>query len=97
MENLYPKSGATLKKCVRVLNFIGYLVGDLLGVLVGILVWRFTQAKGMQEIVSVFVAWGAAAVAAAPLLFVVWFNGLVHWSIGDAAEAANSLSAQENA
>lgn len=95
MVNLYPKSGATLKKCVRVLTVIGYLVSDLFGIFVGLVVWSLLRLYNVDYVVSVLATMGAALIGAAPFVFVVWFNGLVHWTISDAAEDAKALREQQ--
>ena len=94
MVNLYPKSGATLKKCVRVLTVIGYFVSDLFGVFVGLVTWWLLRLYNVDYVVCVFATMGAALLGATPLVLLVWFNGLVHWTISDAAEDAKALREQ---
>jgi hypothetical protein len=95
MVNLYPKSGATLKKCVRVLTVIGYFVSDLFGVFVGLVTWWLLRLYNVDYVVCVLATMGAALLGATPLVLLVWFNGLVHWTISDAAEDTKALREQQ--
>ena len=91
MFNPYPKSGTKLKKCVRVLSVIGYFVADLCGLCGGFLACVLLKALGVNAWITAFGTIAAAGIVAAPFLFMVWFNGLVLWTISDAADDARAL------
>lgn len=91
MFNPYPMSCTKLKKCVNVLNIIGYFVADLCGLFGGFLAFVLLEALNANAWIIAFGAIAAAGIVAAPFLFMVWFGGLVLWTISDAADDARAL------
>lgn len=91
MFNPYPMSGAKLKKCVKVLNIIGYFVADLCGLFGGFLAFVLLEALNVNGWIIAFGTIAAAGMVAAPFLFMVWFGGLVLWTISDAADDSKAV------
>lgn len=86
--NLYANSGKKLKKVVRILNPLGYLISDLIGLGAGILTALMLQSSDMNgflaSLICILVAGGVAAV---PIVY-VWVRGLIWWNISDTSEMA---------
>ncbi len=89
--NLYPDSGKKLKKAVKVLNFVGYLLSSVAGISLGLAVgtWLF-RAGGNGWLCSAVSVLAGSLAATLPILM-VWVCGLILWNISDASENSQAL------
>lgn len=87
----YPRSGETLKKVVRIYNWVGYALGVLCGVGAGAVTMLLLQSLGAPTwLLTLGTIAGAAAVAGL-IIFFVWITGLILWTLSDAAEDADAV------
>lgn len=91
MVNPYPNSGKKLKVTVRVLNILGYLVGDLCGVGIGYFVGQTMFATGANGYLAALLSILAAGAVAGLVALLVWLQGLILWNLSDASENSQKL------
>lgn len=92
--NLYPNSGKKLKKVVRILNPLGYLISDLIGLGAGILTAVLLQSVDMNGfLASLICVLVAGVVAAIPIVY-IWVRGLIWWNISDVSDGIAEIQSQ---
>lgn len=92
MKSLYPNSGNTIKRIIRVLNIVGYAVSDIIGLCVGAATVILMRYLGVDNGFLLAIGGvGAAGVVAGLLIFSVWFSGLLMWSYSDVVEDVKKI------
>lgn len=91
MANPYPNSGKKLKMTVRVLNILGYLLGDLCGAGLGCYVAYYLFQMGSNGYLAALAGILSAGAVAGLVAWAVWFRGLILWNISDANDNSKAL------